>query len=169
MRKQNYLNNKDMLKEIHKSKLSYCYVLDDEYSRFDVIVESIDDINNQEVIQTAKENRARQLSTQAYESAYLEWYDNTSRKQSQKPKQINENKEIKVSVINNGEGIPDKYIDRLTERFFRVDKARSRKIGGTGLGLAIVKHILIKHRAQLSINSIPNQETNFSITFPIIN
>ena len=37
------------------------------------------------------------------------------------------NKEIKVSVINNGEGIPDKYIDRLTERFFRVDKARSRK------------------------------------------
>ena len=79
------------------------------------------------------------------------------------------NKEIKVSVINNGEGIPDKYIDRLTERFFRVDKARSRKIGGTGLGLAIVKHILIKHRAQLSINSIPNQETNFSITFPIIN
>ena len=79
------------------------------------------------------------------------------------------NKEIIVSVINNGEGIPDKYIERLTERFFRVDKARSRKIGGTGLGLAIVKHILIKHRAQLSINSIPNQETNFSITFPIIN
>ena len=83
--------------------------------------------------------------------------------------QVNENKEIKVSIINNGEGIPDKYIDRLTERFFRVDKARSRKIGGTGLGLAIVKHILIKHRAQLSINSIPNQETNFSIIFPVIN
>jgi len=78
-------------------------------------------------------------------------------------------KEIKISIINNGEGIPDKYIDRLTERFFRVDKARSRKIGGTGLGLAIVKHILIKHRAQLSINSIPNQETIFSITFPLIN
>ena len=89
MRKQNYLNNKDMLKEIHKSKLSYCYVLDDEYSRFDTIVESVDDIKLPEVVQTAKENRARQLSTQAYESAYLEWYDNTSRKQSQKPKQIN--------------------------------------------------------------------------------
>tara|TARA_B100000965_G_scaffold245350_1_gene205878 strand:+ start:21611 stop:22489 length:879 start_codon:yes stop_codon:yes gene_type:complete len=89
MRKQNYLNNKDMLKEIHKSKLSYCYVLDDEYSRFDTIVESIDDIKLPEVIQTAKENRARQLSTQAYETAYLEWYDNSSRKQSQKPKQIN--------------------------------------------------------------------------------
>ena len=78
------------------------------------------------------------------------------------------NKEIKVSIINSGEGIPDKYIKRLTERFFRVDKARSRKIGGTGLGLAIVKHILIKHRAQLSINSTPNEETNFSIIFPVI-
>tara|TARA_B100001287_G_scaffold263208_1_gene253853 strand:- start:710 stop:1588 length:879 start_codon:yes stop_codon:yes gene_type:complete len=89
MRKQNYLNNKDMLKEIHKSKLSYCYVLDDEYSRFDTIVESLDDIKLPEVIQNAKENRARQLSTQAYEEAYLEWYDNSSRKQSQKPKQIN--------------------------------------------------------------------------------
>ena len=89
MRKQNYLNNKDMLKEIHKSKLSYCYVLDDEYSRFDVIVESEDEITNSEVVQTAKENRARQLSIQAYETAYLDWYDNTSRKQSQKPKQVN--------------------------------------------------------------------------------
>ena len=78
-----------MLKEIHKSKLSYCYVLDDEYSRFDTIVESLDDIKLPEVIQNAKENRARQLSTQAYEEAYLEWYDNSSRKQSQKPKQIN--------------------------------------------------------------------------------
>ena len=89
MRKQNYLNNKDMLKEIHKSKLTYCYVLDDEYSRFDVIVESIDDIKNSDVIQTAKENRARQLSNKAYEEAYFTWYDNESRKQSQKPKQIN--------------------------------------------------------------------------------
>ena len=89
MRKQNYLNNKDMLKEIHKSKLSYCYVLDDEYSRFDVIVESEDEITNPEVVQTAKESRARQLSIQAYETAYLDWYDNTSRKQSQKPKQVN--------------------------------------------------------------------------------
>ena len=78
-----------MLKEIHRSKLSYCYVLDEEYERFDTIVESMDDIQNPEVIQTAKENRARQLSTQAYEKAYIEWYDSDSRKQSQKPKQIN--------------------------------------------------------------------------------
>ena len=72
------------------------------------------------------------------------------------------------SVINEGEGIPEKYIDRVTERFFRVDKARSRKIGGTGLGLAIVKHILIKHRAELSIRSDRNKQTIFSITFPVL-
>lgn len=76
--------------------------------------------------------------------------------------------EVIVKVINKGEGIPQKYIERLTERFFRVDKARSRQIGGTGLGLAIVKHILIRHRAQLSIKSIPNKETTFSITFPLV-
>ena len=78
------------------------------------------------------------------------------------------NDELIVNVINKGEGIQQKYIDRLTERFFRIDKARSRKIGGTGLGLAIVKHILIRHRATLSIKSEINKETIFSIHFPLI-
>jgi len=87
MRKQNYLNNKDMLKEIHKSKLTFCSVIDDEYARFDVIVETIEDIDNPEFIQLAKENRAHQLSVQAYEAAFHEWYDG-ARKASQKPKQI---------------------------------------------------------------------------------
>ena len=77
--------------------------------------------------------------------------------------------EVSVSVINKGEGIPEKYIDRLTERFFRVDKARSRELGGTGLGLAIVKHILIKHRARLEINSVLKESTTFSIKFPLNN
>ena len=72
-----------------------------------------------------------------------------------------------VSVINEAEGIPEKYLDRVTERFYRVDKARSRKIGGTGLGLAIVKHILIKHRAELKIESVPNEKTKFSVIFPL--
>ena len=79
-----------------------------------------------------------------------------------------DNDELIVNVINKGEGIQQKYIDRLTERFFRIDKARSRKIGGTGLGLAIVKHILIRHRALLNIKSEINKETIFSIHFPLI-
>ena len=89
MRKQKYLNNKDMLKEIHKSKLSYCSLVDDDYSRFDVIVESIDDVDNPDIIRQAQENRAHQLSQQAYENAYYEWYQESTRKASQKPKQTN--------------------------------------------------------------------------------
>ena len=77
--------------------------------------------------------------------------------------------EVIVSVINQGDGIPEKYLDRLTERFFRIDKARSRELGGTGLGLAIVKHILIKHRATLEIKSTPKESTHFAMTFPVAN
>ena len=76
-----------MLKEIHKSKLSFCSSLDEEYNRFDVIVEDIADVNNPEFIQLAKESRAHQLSLQAYETAYWDWFDNNG-KASQKPKQI---------------------------------------------------------------------------------
>lgn len=87
MKKQKYLNNKDMLKEIHSSKLSFCSSLDEEYNRFDTIVEDIADVNNPEFIQLARESRAHQLSLKAYETAYWDWYDNNG-KASQKPKQI---------------------------------------------------------------------------------
>ncbi|RDD63102.1 PAS domain-containing protein [Ferruginivarius sediminum] len=71
-----------------------------------------------------------------------------------------------VSVIDQGEGIPREHIPRLTERFYRVDKARSRQLGGTGLGLAIVKHIVNRHRGQLEIDSTPGQETRFTVYLP---
>jgi hypothetical protein len=86
MKRQNYLNNKDMLKEIHKSKLSYCYLLDPEHGRFDIIVENYEDILKPEIIQQARENRAYQLSAENYERAYNEWYE-TSKKAKDKPKQ----------------------------------------------------------------------------------
>jgi hypothetical protein len=86
MKRQNYLNNKDMLKEIHKSKLSYCYLLDPEHGRFDIIVEDYNDIFKPEIIQQAQENRASQLSSERYEEAYNDWYDN-SKKAKDKPKQ----------------------------------------------------------------------------------
>ena len=70
--------------------------------------------------------------------------------------------ELTVSVINEGEGIPEKYIDRVTERFFRVDKARSRKIGGTGLGLAIVKKIVKENNAQISLNNKKDESGKIS-------
>jgi two-component system phosphate regulon sensor histidine kinase PhoR len=70
------------------------------------------------------------------------------------------------SVQDNGEGIAPEHIPRLTERFYRVDKARSRDSGGTGLGLAIVKHVLNRHDARLMIASEPGRDSTFACRFP---
>ena len=70
------------------------------------------------------------------------------------------------SVSDNGIGIDPKHISRLTERFFRVDKGRSRETGGTGLGLAIVKHIVSRHGADLHIESAPGKGSRFAVRFP---
>ncbi|MGF1630536.1 MAG: ATP-binding protein [Kiloniellaceae bacterium] len=73
---------------------------------------------------------------------------------------------IKVSVVNEGEGIEREHIPRLTERFYRVDSRRSRRLGGTGLGLAIVKHIVNRHRGVLEIESRPNEGATFAVYLP---
>lgn len=70
------------------------------------------------------------------------------------------------SVTDNGIGIEQQHIDRLTERFYRVDRGRSRETGGTGLGLSIVKHILTRHQARLEIKSTPGKGSTFSAIFP---
>jgi len=69
-----------------------------------------------------------------------------------------------ISVIDQGEGISREHIPRLTERFYRVDTARSREMGGTGLGLAIVKHIANRHRGELTIQSTPGEGSTFTVT-----
>ena len=70
---------------------------------------------------------------------------------------------LRVQVINQGETIAAEHLARLTERFYRIDKSRSRQIGGTGLGLAIVKHIVNRHRGRLRITS-EDGETTVSVT-----
>jgi two-component system, OmpR family, phosphate regulon sensor histidine kinase PhoR len=70
------------------------------------------------------------------------------------------------SVRDSGIGIAPQHISRLTERFYRVDRSRSRETGGTGLGLAIVKHIIIRHQAQLNVVSEEGKGSTFSIVFP---
>ncbi|MBK9186402.1 MAG: phosphate regulon sensor histidine kinase PhoR [Moraxellaceae bacterium] len=71
-----------------------------------------------------------------------------------------------LSVQDNGIGIEHQHIPRLTERFYRVDAARSSATGGTGLGLAIVKHVLLQHNAMLNIDSKANKGSTFTCIFP---
>jgi len=73
---------------------------------------------------------------------------------------------VSVSVGDEGEGISAAHLPRLTERFYRVDTARSRQLGGTGLGLAIVKHVVNRHRGRLDIQSTPGKGSIFTVTLP---
>ncbi|HKX89723.1 MAG TPA: ATP-binding protein [Sphingopyxis sp.] len=75
---------------------------------------------------------------------------------------------IRLSVSDEGDGIAPDHLPRLTERFYRVDEARSRSVGGTGLGLAIVKHIAERHQGQLDIESEVGKGTRVAVTFPLL-
>ena len=75
-------------------------------------------------------------------------------------------KGIKISVSDQGIGIPEDQINRVTERFYRVDVEESRKVGGTGLGLAIVKHIISQHRGDYEIKNLNGKGTEINIHLP---
>ncbi|HEC69940.1 MAG TPA: HAMP domain-containing histidine kinase [Candidatus Omnitrophica bacterium] len=75
-------------------------------------------------------------------------------------------KEVIVKVKDTGIGIPEEHLDRIFERFYVVDKSRSKKLGGTGLGLSIVKHIVLLHNGKIDVESTPGKGTEFTITFP---
>ncbi len=74
---------------------------------------------------------------------------------------------VRIDVTDTGEGIAERHLARLTERFYRVDPHRSRELGGTGLGLAIVKHIVNRHRGRLRIRSAPGKGSCFSVVLPV--
>ena len=74
--------------------------------------------------------------------------------------------EVNVSVIDSGIGIPKEDMERVFQRFYRVDKSRSRKQGGTGLGLAIVKHIIELHQSKIVVNSKVGKGSTFSFKLP---
>jgi len=74
---------------------------------------------------------------------------------------------VRLSVADEGEGIPPQHIARVTERFYRVDTSRSRSLGGTGLGLSIVKHIVERHRGRLSIDSEVGNGTTVHVLLPV--
>ena len=74
--------------------------------------------------------------------------------------------DVCINILDFGIGIEEKHIDRLFERFYRVDKSRSRDIGGTGLGLSIVKHIIKLHNGEILVHSKKGEGTRFQIKIP---
>ena len=77
-----------------------------------------------------------------------------------------EGDEVVLRVSDTGIGIPSRDLDRIFERFYRVDRARSRETGGTGLGLAIVKHVVENHGGEIEVESELGRGTLFRISFP---
>ena len=73
----------------------------------------------------------------------------------------------RIDVTDHGIGIAKEHQERVFERFYRVDKARSRKLGGTGLGLAIVKHVALFHGGKAGVVSEPGKGSDFYIQFPV--
>jgi two-component system phosphate regulon sensor histidine kinase PhoR len=74
---------------------------------------------------------------------------------------------VEIIVEDTGIGIPKEHISRIFERFYVVDKSRSKKLGGTGLGLSIVKHIVHSHQGNISVESALGRGTKFTVTLPI--
>ncbi len=77
-----------------------------------------------------------------------------------------DNRGAHLEVEDNGVGIPEEHLDRITERFYRVDPSRARSDGGTGLGLSIVKHVLLRHDATLEVRSVAGEGSTFRCDFP---
>jgi two-component system phosphate regulon sensor histidine kinase PhoR len=73
---------------------------------------------------------------------------------------------VRMRVSDTGSGIPEQHIPRIFERFYVVDKSRSRTLGGTGLGLSIVKHIVLMHGGDIGVTSVPGSGTTFTVTLP---
>jgi two-component system sensor histidine kinase SenX3 len=74
---------------------------------------------------------------------------------------------VEMSVADQGIGIPERDLERIFERFYRVDPARSRATGGTGLGLAIVKHVMAAHGGRVSVRSVEGDGSTFTLWIPL--
>lgn len=117
----------------------------------------------EDIIVSADQNQIKQVLINLIENAIKYNYNGGSVTVGAKPFPKNENQML-VYVKDTGIGINQQYIDRVTERFFRIDKSRSRDKGGTGLGLAIVKHIMEAHGEEFFIESTPSVGSTFSFT-----
>jgi len=112
-----------------------------------------------------KFNRENGVVTIKFESGVQ---TNQKRRSGQEPIQSKSEaaERDKIIIEDTGEGIPAQHLERLFERFYRVDRARSRDMGGTGLGLAIVKHLARAHGGEVSVNSELGKGSTFTIELP---
>jgi two-component system phosphate regulon sensor histidine kinase PhoR len=120
----------------------------------------------------AAEDLSANLDATLLEQAFVNLIDNAV-KYSDDGNQVRisaaqKKREVTIMFVDQGSGIPSKHLPRLFERFYRVDKARSRKLGGTGLGLAIVKHIVQAHGGHITVESSLGQGSTFTVHLPII-
>jgi two-component system phosphate regulon sensor histidine kinase PhoR len=118
---------------------------------------------DQDIIVSADRNQIKQVLINLIENAIKYNVPDGSVTVGEKPFSRDEDK-VLVYVQDTGIGIEQQYIERVTERFFRIDKSRSREKGGTGLGLAIVKHIMEAHGEEFFIESTANVGSTFSFT-----
>ena len=118
------------------------------------------------------EDISAKIDTQLLEQAAVNLLDNAIKYSEEEGlvqiEVITKDTEVCISFKDYGIGIPKEHLPRLFERFYRVDKARSRKLGGTGLGLAIVKHIVQTHGGYVTVESKPGEGSNFVIHLPKI-
>jgi two-component system, OmpR family, phosphate regulon sensor histidine kinase PhoR len=144
------------VKEVLESAILFCKPLADSRGS---------DINL-----SCSETLTARINSPLLEQAIVNLLDNALKySDEKKPVKIEagqDEKEIFIHVIDNGRGIEQEHLPRIFERFYRVDKARSRRLGGTGLGLAIVKHIVQAHEGHVSITSAPGKGSAFTIHLP---
>jgi two-component system phosphate regulon sensor histidine kinase PhoR len=118
------------------------------------------------------DNPEVRIDPQLVEQAIINLIDNAIKHSGEKSeirlKLFREGDEAVLAVIDHGCGIPAAHVERIFERFYRVDKARSRKAGGTGLGLAIVKHVMQLHHGTAGVISIPGKGSTFLLRMPIV-
>ena len=128
------------------------------------------DEKNIQIIKNTDEKLDAPLDATLLEQAIVNILDNAI-KYSDEGSQIeidakSEDGNVTIHITDHGIGIPKEHLPRLFERFYRVDKARSRKMGGTGLGLSIVKHIMQAHNGSVSADSSPGRGSRFTLQIP---
>lgn len=162
------------LSHIETGQIKMHFELFDLYELTEEVIEQLEDKAEKRDVKLQIEGHAqkvmvyadRQRISQVMTNLLTNAIKHSFEKEKVKVRFEEKKKHVNVSIEDKGEGIPIEHISRIFERFYRVDKSRSREKGGTGLGLAIVKHILENHGTKAEVESTPGKGSVFSFTLP---